>query len=449
MVNNENICVLGLGYVGLTLAVSLANAGYKVHGLEVRNEILDKLAKAEPTFYEEGLASEIRNALKKGAFTFSNSISDIPFKPSVYIITVGTPLGKDGSIRLDMIENATREIGTLISDGDLVIVRSTVRLGTARNVIRPVLDKTGVTYNIAVCPERTLEGSALKELHYLPQVIGSDDLATRERCATLFGRLTPTTIKVSSLEAAEMIKLVDNTYRDVIFSFGNEVARICDASGINAYEVINGGKLGYPRTNVALPGLVGGPCLEKDPHILNQSAMLFGLDGLDVTVAARKVNERQPDEAVKFISEAFYLRNNRKPTNIIIAGLTFKGYPETDDLRGSMSLVVLEYLRKEFPEAKFSGYDPQLEQQTIEGLNLSYVPDITKCDLETDLIIISNNHPSFKKLSWFEIFDRGNESLLVYDFWNNYNSFDAEELNNRYIVLGNHAAYLKHINHSV
>jgi len=173
------------------------------------------------------------------------------------------------------------------------------------------------------------------------------------------------------------------------------------------------------------------------------------LDGLDVTVAARKVNERQPAEAVKFISQAFYLRNNRKPTNIILAGLTFKGYPETDDLRGSMSLVVLEYLRKEFPDAKFSGYDPQLEQQTIESLNLGYVPDITKTDLETDLIIISNNHPSFKKLSWFEIFDRGNESLLVYDFWNNYNSFDAEELNNRYIVLGNHTAYLKHVNHSV
>lgn len=446
MSNQENICVLGLGYVGLTLAVSLANAGYRVHGLEVRREVLEKLSKGEPTFYEEGLETEIRSALKKNSFTFSEGVQDIPFKPTIYIITVGTPLGKDGAIRLDMIENATRQIAARIGEGDLVILRSTVRLGTARKVIMPILDKTGVGYRIAVCPERTLEGSALKELHYLPQVIGADDMETRERCAMLFGRLTPTTIKVSSLETAELIKLVDNTYRDVIFSFGNEVARICDAAGINAYEVINGGKLGYPRTNVALPGLVGGPCLEKDPHILNQSALLFGLEeGLDVTVSARRVNERQPGEAVRFIDAAFRAKNRRSPSRILLAGLTFKGYPETDDLRGSMALVVLDALRSTFPEAAFYGYDPQLERETIEQLGLGYVADIEATAPGTDLIVMTNNHPSFKRIPWGDIFDRSRNGLLVYDFWNNFNSFDQEEFHGRYIVLGNHAAWLKQV----
>ena len=441
--NQEDICVLGLGYVGLTLAVSLANAHFRVHGLEVRQEVLDKLSKGEPTFFEEGLEAELKSALRKNTFTFSKVLDDMPFRPSTFIITVGTPLGKEGSIRLDMIENATRQISSLIKDGDLVILRSTVRLGTARKIIQPILDATGVKYQIAVCPERTLEGSALKELHYLPQVIGADDLETRERCAILFGRLTPTTIKVSSLETAELIKLVDNTYRDVIFSFGNEVARICDASGINAFEVINGGKLGYPRTNVALPGLVGGPCLEKDPHILNQSALLFGLkDGLDVTVSARKVNERQPAENVSFIAEAFRSRNKRNPNTIILAGLTFKGFPETDDLRGSMSLMVLDELRKTFPDAEFKGYDPQLKREAIENLGLHYVDNIREASLVADLVVIANNHPSFKRIEWADIFEKSQPELMVYDFWNNFNSFDAVDFTNRYIVLGNHTAYL-------
>jgi UDP-N-acetyl-D-mannosaminuronic acid dehydrogenase len=444
--NQENICVLGLGYVGLTLAVSLANAGYKVHGLEVREDVLEKLSKAEPTFYEEGLEAEIKSALRKNHFSFSKDLESIPFKPSTYIITVGTPLGKDGSIRLDMIENATRQIASIMQDGDLVILRSTVRLSTARKVIMPILAATGKQFQIAACPERTLEGSALKELHYLPQVIGADDLETRERCAILFGRLTPTTIKVSSLETAELIKLVDNTYRDVIFSFGNEVARICDAAGINAYEVINGGKLGYPRTNVALPGLVGGPCLEKDPHILNQSAQLFGLEkGLEVTASARMVNERQPAETVRFIAEAYHRHQALPPQKILLAGLTFKGYPETDDLRGSMALEVLTALKSQFHGAIFFGYDPKLQKQDIEALGLTYVSDIQASVHEFDLVLITNNHPSFKRIPWAELFDQNIRPHLVYDYWNNFSSFDAPEYTGRYVVLGNHAAFLNQL----
>jgi UDP-N-acetyl-D-mannosaminuronic acid dehydrogenase len=443
--NQENICVLGLGYVGLTLAVSLANADYQVHGLEVRKDVLDQLTLGNPTFFEEGLESEIKSALKKQRFTFSQTLQGLPFKPSVYIITVGTPLGADDKIRLDMIENATREIAATMADGDLVILRSTVRLGTARKIISPILDQTGFKYQIAVCPERTLEGSALKELHYLPQIIGSDDLETRERCAVLFGRLTPTTIKVSTLETAELIKLVDNTYRDVIFSFGNEVARICDAAGINAYEVINGGKLGYPRTNVALPGLVGGPCLEKDPHILNQSAKLYGLNELEVTKSARLVNERQPVETVDFIVEAYQKKNNSIPQNILIAGLTFKGYPETDDLRGSMALDIIAELKQRYPQAKFSGFDPQLNQKSIEGLGLQYESSLTEAASRNTLIVITNNHPIFKKAPWPQIFDQNSTSLLVYDYWNSFNAFDREAYKDRYIVLGNHTAFLRQI----
>lgn len=435
--SEELICVIGLGYVGLTLAVSLANVGYKVHGVEVRQDVLNKLSKGEPTFYENGLESELKMALKKGTFSFSPTLKDIPFKPTVFIITVGTPLDANGNIRVDMIENATKEIYSLLSDGDLVILRSTVKISTARNIIVPILDKKNVKYQIAVCPERTLEGSALTELHYLPQIIGSDDFETRERCAILFGRLTPTTIKVSSLETAELIKLVDNTYRDVIFAFGNEVARIADAIGVNAYEVINGGKLGYPRTNVALPGLVGGPCLEKDPHILAQSVKPFGIN-LDITTSSRKINERQPKEIAEFLKN---IHASSEPRKIVLAGLTFKGYPETDDTRGSMALKILKELKATFPNAIYYGFDPQLTKQSIEDLGLQYVSSLKDELSDKDLVVIANNHPHFRKLSLPVLFEKAQPSTIVYDCWNNFNSFDIEDFKDRYISLGNHKQF--------
>ncbi len=436
----EQICVIGLGYVGLTLAVTMANVGYSVHGLEVRQDVLDKLAEGKPTFYEEGLESELKTAVKKKTFTFSQKITEIPFKPTVYIITVGTPLNSNGIIRLEMIENVTRDILSLLSEGDLIILRSTVKIGTARNVIMPILNEKGVKYQIAVCPERTLEGAALKELHYLPQIIGADDMETRERCASLFGRITPTTIKVSSLETSELIKLVDNTYRDVIFSFGNEVARISDAIGVNAYEVINGGKLGYQRTNVALPGLVGGPCLEKDPHILAQSVIPYGIK-LDITPASRTVNERQPGESVKFINDVFVKNGSGKPERIVLAGITFKGYPETDDVRGSMALKVLAELKMQFPDACFYGFDPQLTQEVIESLGLIYLESLKNETADKDLVLITNNHPVFRKMTLPVLFENAKKSMLVYDFWNNFNPFDAEEYRERFIVIGNHQQF--------
>lgn len=442
MNEQEKICVIGLGYVGLTLAVTMANVGYNVHGVEVRLDVLDQLNQCKPTFYEEGLESELKSAVRKKAFTFSQTLADLPFKPTVYIITVGTPLNGDGVVRLEMIENVTRDIRSLLTEGDLIILRSTVKIATARNVIMPILDEKGTQYQIAVCPERTLEGAALKELHYLPQIIGADNIETRERCASLFGRITPTTIKVSSLETAELIKLVDNTYRDVIFSFGNEVARISDAIGVNAYEVISGGKLGYPRTNVALPGLVGGPCLEKDPHILSQSVTPYGIE-LDVTPASRTVNERQPKESVLFIKSILDAQNTGSKLKIVLAGITFKGYPETDDVRGSMALKVLFETKALFPDAVFYGYDPQLTSSVIESLGLVYVADLKNETDDKDLILVTNNHPVFRKLTLPVLFEHSKPSMLVYDFWNNFNPFDAEEYCDRYIVIGNHQQFNK------
>src|SRR5579875_2407707 len=276
------VAVIGLGYVGLTLGVALARRGVQVIGVERRGSIVELTNRGVPHFSEIGLAEALNSVVQNGTLTATESLDGFP-PCQYYIITVGTPLSAEtGQPRLDMIEAAAKQVADHFPDDCAVILRSTVRIGTTREVVKPVLDRAGKRYFLSMCPERTLEGDALRELANLAQIVGGvDDLAS-DRAASLFSRLTHTIVRVDNPETAEMIKLVDNTYRDVSFAFGNEVARACVAIGINAHDVIKFGKLGYPRTNVARPGLVGGPCLEKDPHILLHSLAPHGID-LEIT----------------------------------------------------------------------------------------------------------------------------------------------------------------------
>lgn len=415
---DRDVCIIGLGYVGLTLAVAMADSGFRVHGLEVRDDVLAGLAAGKPHFWEPRLEEKLNRVVRQERFTFSKELDD-RVDASVYIITVGTPLGADGTAQIGSVSHATEQVAGHLRDDALVVLRSTVKLGTARNVVKPILDATGKRYHLAVCPERTLEGRALIELHELPQIIGADSPDTRFRCAQLFHLMTPTTVAVTSLEAAELVKLVDNTFRDVSFAFANEVAKLCGQAGISAREVIRAGKLGYPRTNVALPGPVGGPCLEKDPHILAESARQWGVD-MSITRAARATNELQPREAVAHLKTWSRSRDGFPiQPEIRLLGLAFKGVPPTDDLRGTMAKPILEALREAFPTGTFAGYDPVVASADIE--TFFAMPGLAGLEAAfdgADIVVIANNHPVFSNMDLAALARRMRRPGVIYDFWN-------------------------------
>lgn len=430
-----DVAVVGLGYVGLTFATALADTGFSVVGVERRPEVVELTNRGTPHFAETGLAEMLGHAISTGALKAVEQFDDA-VSADVYVITVGTPLAPDGKARVDFIENATREVARNMKDDALVILRSTVKIGTARHVVAPILAETGKKFGIAMCPERTLEGKAMHELRRLPQIVGADEEEIRDRAAHFFYKLTPTAVKVSSLETAEIIKLIDNTYRDVQFGFANEVARICDAYGVNAMEVIPGGKLGYPRTNVALPGLVGGPCLEKDPHILAQSLAELQME-LDITTAARRVNERQPDETVSFIL-AEHARRSEKAPDIAILGMAFKGIPATDDLRGAMSLRVIAAIREQAPEAKVTVYDPVCSEAQLTGaVDAQAATSLSHAVSGRDVVIIANNHPRLAEMRPRQMLRAMNNSGFIYDYWNHFSDLRPYELGPSYFAVGN------------
>tara|TARA_Y100000022_G_C13242047_1_gene372893 strand:+ start:464 stop:1813 length:1350 start_codon:yes stop_codon:yes gene_type:complete len=432
---DQEVAIIGFGYVGLTLGVALANSGLKVTGLEINSEIVESTNKGIPHFKERGLDVVLRRVVDDGMLLATENSKDLS-KSTVFFITVGTPLNSEGEINLESIKNASHQVAKIMPDDSLVIYRSTMQVGTARDIVKPILESYGKSFRLAVCPERTLEGKALEELRFLPQIIGGFDDIAKERATKIFDNITEKTISVSSPETAEVIKLVDNTYRDVQFAFGNEVASFCnDIDGVNAGEVVRLGKMGYERTNVASPGLVGGPCLSKDPHILFKSASSHGIS-MNLTKAARDINESMPKIAAEFIANKL---NSLSTPKITIAGFAFKGTPETDDLRGSMSIDVMNALEIQIPKCSFRIFDPIVELKVLQNFSKKVYSNFDESISDSDAIIICNNHEFFSSNDLRAMLSTNDRIKLVYDFWNNFDYLDLyqkKELN--YVTFGSH-----------
>ena len=410
------IGIVGMGYVGLTLSVALAECGFMIWGIENHEKTLSNLQRGEPHFHEKGLALRLRRVLEKGSLRFVGSFSEIKSLLSVYIITVGTPLSPSGMPRMDMIEHIANEICRHISDDGLVILRSTVRLGTTREIVLPLLRESGKSIMLAYCPERTIEGNALEELSYLPQIIGALDKASLWRTSSIFKHMTATTTHVSSLETAELIKLLDNSFRDVSFAIGNEIALICDAASLDSREVISTANRGYPRTNIPSPGLVGGPCLHKDPHILTESLRRYAYTP-NLISCGRHLNESIPNHICQKIKECFDFGSgtglNLKMT---VMGLAFKGRPETNDMRASPSLDLIVILKKMYPEVRLCGHDFIISDQAIHEAGLEAV-SVEEAFEGTSLVIIATNNERYQWLDIDALVERMITPRAIFDIW--------------------------------
>lgn len=411
------ICIIGLGYVGLTLAVAMANAGYRVHGVEKAAFIRECVEAGRAHFSEAGLDEPLGRHVAEGRLTVSERVT--PTNASVYIITVGTPLTKDGAVNLASLEDVLDGVAGMLRDGDLVILRSTVKAGTSRGIAKRALDATGRDYDLAFCPERTLEGKALAELTSLPQIVGGLTERATEKAAAVFLRFAPKIIRVGSLEAAEMVKLVNNTQRDLMFAFANEVAEMCDATGVSAIEVIRAACEDYPRSSIALPGPVGGPCLEKDPHILAE-----GLREVNyvprISLAGRQLNEELPRASITRIGRTLASLGVTNLTNarIVILGLAFKGNPETNDLRGTMAAHILEAARARWPHARYAAYDPIVPHEEFAQFDVEVAPTLEDAFDDASLVLIQNNHRAFAAMPIEALVARMAAPGIVYDYWN-------------------------------
>jgi nucleotide sugar dehydrogenase len=434
---DSQVVVLGLGYVGLTLGAYLSELGFQVHGVEIRDLVLNSLREKKSFFWEPKLDDLLARNIDRGTFTFSPEIPSATTR-RVFIITVGTPIDATKKAILDSIVNVSEQVSAAMNDGDMVILRSTVKLNTTRLIVAPILEKSGKSFDLAFCPERTLEGAALTELGSLPQIIGASSKSARLRASNFFQQVTPNIVNVSNIETAEMIKLVDNMQRDVFFAVSNEVAHLCNSQPIRASEVIAAGKLGYKRTNLATPGPVGGPCLEKDSYLLTESVASSG--GIArIAMAARETNENVITEASKFISSWVNENASNSKKKVAVLGMAFKGVPETNDLRGSPALELMDCLEREITNGEIFCWDPVITHSDL--LNQGFSSQMTLDEVLEDVcaIVLVNNHPALNNLDLVSLSNSSSGPMLIYDFWGRNDHNLALSGNEHYHSWGNHS----------
>jgi nucleotide sugar dehydrogenase len=424
-----DVCIVGLGYVGLTLATALAMSGLRVIGIERNAVVVDTVSAGKTPFHENGLDGAVAQVVSDGRLSAVNSAFAAP-RAGAYVITVGTPL-RNGKVQHGDIEVALRSVGEWMPDGALTVLRSTVRVGTTNNVARPILEATGKPFTLAMAPERTIEGKALAELTSLPQIVGGIDRPSLVAASELFGALGVEIVEVETVEAAETAKLASNTFRDLQFAFANELAYFADVVGVDIYEVIRACNYGYDRMNLALPGPVAGPCLEKDAYILDDSAKAFGTS-VELSMQARRTNEAIVPHVVNIVRS----RAQTTVTSVGILGLAFKGRPETSDTRGSLALDFARQIRAEWSSAHICGWDPLVSAHDAEAMAIAAT---TAVDLSrsSDVVIVQTNHPVFSSLEFLAMLELElPREALVIDLWNQMGALADRRVDLQIVALG-------------
>jgi UDP-N-acetyl-D-mannosaminuronic acid dehydrogenase len=382
---------LGLGYIGLPTASTFAANGIHVVGVDVNPHIVQTLQSGNLHIYEPGLRELVQGAWQSGRLV----IREQPEPADAFIIAVPTPFKEEKKADLSFVISATEAIVPHLRKGNLVVLESTSPPRTTADVVAPILErsglKAGADFYLAYSPERVLPGQILKELVENSRVIGGIDPASAAVGRDLYATFVKGEIFTTDATSAEMVKLMENTSRDVNIAIANEFARLADRFGVDVWEAIRIANH-HPRVKILTPGPgVGGHCISVDPWFLVESAP----DLTRLILAARQVNDTQPEYVVELVRRA--LLGQIAGKKIAALGLSYK--PDVDDLRESPAIEVACLLQKE--GAEVLAYEPNRPDAEVRGLTLA--PNLASAIQDADLLLLLVNHAPFKKVDPVEV----------------------------------------------
>lgn len=417
------ICVLGMGYIGLPTASMLATSGYRVMGVDICERVVHTLNSGNIHIEEPGLKTLVQAAINSGnlkAYTEAQMAD-------VYIIAVPTPVNEHKIPDLSCITNAATAIRPLLKKGDLVILESTSPPGTTEEFLVPIFEETGLVIGeelfLAYCPERVLPGKIIKELIQNTRIIGGINEKSALKAREIYKSFAEGEIKITNSTTAEMVKVMENTYRDVNIALANELAKICSEINISCWDVIELANL-HPRVNIHSPGPgVGGHCISVDPwFIINR----FG-DTAGLIRHARELNDSMPYYTFNLIKEAVKNINNPKVT---ILGVTYKA--DIDDCREAPTEKIIDLILQE-NICELSIYDPHVKNYKYELSNFE------NAFRDTDCIVLTVDHPEFKYIDP-ESISRIIRGRQVIDTKNALNGERWKQCGFNYILLGGNNA---------
>jgi UDP-N-acetyl-D-mannosaminuronic acid dehydrogenase len=382
----QKLCVLGLGYIGLPTASTFATHGLDVVGVDVNEKIIETLQNGELHIHEPGLRNLVQGAIQSGHLRVATQ----PEPADAFIIAVPTPFYEDDK-RADMraVISAAEAITPHLQKGNLVVLESTSPPRTTLDLVTPILEKSGlkagVDFYLAYSPERVLPGQILRELVENARVVGGITPESAQAAYDLYTAFVQGDIIKTNATTAEMVKLMENTTRDVNIAIANEFSRLADRFGVDVWEAISLANL-HPRINILSPGPgVGGHCISVDPWFFVEAAP----DLTPVIRTAREVNDSQPEFVVKLVERALGSLAGKK---IAALGLAYK--PDVDDLRESPAVEVVHLLQQ--AGASVKAFEPFAPNAVLPNFNI--VPNLEEVFAKADAVILLVAHTEFKKM---------------------------------------------------
>jgi UDP-N-acetyl-D-mannosaminuronic acid dehydrogenase len=409
----RKIAVVGMGYVGIPIAALLADVpGFEVVGVQRRskrsgwkiewlNEGKNPIGGDEP-----GLSELISRVVKKRTFRVVDDMS-ICGDAEAILIDVQTPINAERIPDYESLVEVSKKTGKYMQPGALVVIESTVAPGTTMNIVAPALEnsssmKAGKEFFLAFCYERVMVGRLIKNIVYLPRIIGGINEESAERAMELYAHVTKARLCPTDALTAEVAKVVENTYRDVNIAFSNEVALICESLGVNAYEVrelVNtlpndpSNPSSNPVRNMLFPGSgVGGHCLPKDPWLLK-----YGLDHYGkfkflpkIIVDSRAMNDAMPSHLADMTGEALAEHKKKlKGAKVAILGMAFK--ENSDDTRNTPSAAL-------YYEFEKRGAKPVLHDPIVKRFETAFTSDLDKAVTGADAVVLVTEHKEYQRI---------------------------------------------------
>ncbi len=394
------ISVIGTGYVGLVSGVGFAKHGHEVICVDIDQEIVESINRAEPPIYEEGLEELLQKVVTEGDLSATTDMEKAVLETDITFICVGTPSTEDGSIDTTYLKSASRDIAEALDSKEryhVVVVKSTVTPGITDGLVKPILEsngkKVGDDFGLGMNPEFLREGVALNDFLDPDRiVIGGWDDKSRGIIKKVYRNFEAPKL-VTDIRTAEMIKYASNALLATKISFANEMSRICEEVGIDVYDVMDGVGLDHRINRDFLnagPGF-GGSCFPKDVKAIKNLAEEKDIK-TDLLKAVLTINDDQPIHTVNILEKKL---GELKGKKITVLGLTFKG--GTDDIRETRALPIVETLLKK--GANVTGYDPKGMDNFSELIDgIDYAESIDEALTNADACIIQNDWEEFENL---------------------------------------------------
>ena len=383
--------IIGLGYVGLPLAIEFAKAGVRVIGYDISERVVGLLNRGE-SHIQDVAAADVAELVRSGRFTATTDEARLGEVDAISI-AVPTPLVKTRDPDMSYIISAAETIGRHVRPGQIVVLESTTYPGTTRELLKPVLEQSGLAVGtdvfLAFSPERVDPGNPRFHTANTPKVVGGITPACAEVAAALYRLCIETVVEVSSAEAAELTKLLENTFRSVNIGLVNEMAIVCDKLGVDVWEVIDAAAtkpFGFMKFTPG-PG-IGGHCIPLDPHYLAWKMRTLNYKTRFIDLAS-EINSQMPAYVVEKVAQG--LNERRKAVNgsrVLVLGVAYK--KDIDDLRESPALDVIRLLEAQGAEVVF--HDPYIAMFREDGHEKYGVP-LTDAELEAaDAVVVVTDH---------------------------------------------------------